>query len=775
MQTLRINASTSYDILIGGSLLAKCGSLIKEVSSAEKVIIVTDDNVNALYQPIVKQSLEQAGFQTETFVFPHGEASKSHHTLIALYDFLCDQNVTRGDLLIALGGGVVGDLTGFCAATYLRGVDYVQIPTTLLSQIDASVGGKTAVDTSRGKNLVGAFKQPARVICDIDTLNTLSPEIFSDGMAEAIKYGLIRDKALFELIAAGDIRAHLEEMIYRCIEIKAQIVEADEFDKGERMLLNFGHTIGHAVERQYNYETYTHGSAVGVGMAYISELFEGEGITPAGTTEKIRACLKQYQLPCAVEITPEQIFSFSVNDKKRNKSAINLIVLKEIGNAYIHKLPVTDYSVLLQKLKKKEKLARITPSVLSGRVTVPPSKSYAHRALIAAALANGASRIENIALSQDITATAEALRAIGADIQIEGSTAVVSGIAKIPGNAVIDCAESGSTLRFMIPLTAALGINAEYHGQGRLPSRPLSVYHDSFADKGVTFTPTVGMPFAVNGRLRPGRFVLDGNISSQFITGLLFALPLLEGDSEIVLKTPLESKDYVNMTIEILQLAGIEITAADNGYVIKGDQRYQPFSYTVEGDYSQAAFFLVAGAIGAPVTCDGLNPDSIQGDKRVLDVLKLAGIAPKIAESAVTVAPDRLTAFSIDAGEIPDLVPVLSVLAACCEGTSRIENIAILKFKESDRIHATAELLKSFGVSAEETEDSLTIVGQKQFCGCDTDSFSDHRIEMSAAIASIRAEDSVTISHPECVNKSFPDFFEKYNQLGGKADVFFME
>ncbi len=351
MKQLRVNASTSYDILIGTGLLSTCGERIRDASAAAKAVIVTDDIVDSLYRPQTEQSLQTAGFETDTFVFPHGEASKCHTTLIRLYDFLCEKNVTRGDLLIALGGGVVGDLTGYCAATYLRGIDYVQLPTTLLAQIDSSVGGKTAVDTAMGKNLVGAFKQPLLVLCDTGSLDTLPPEIFSDGMAEAIKYGLIRDEALFRWILESDIRSDINKLIYECVRIKAEVVEADEFDKGERMLLNFGHTIGHAIERQYNYTTYTHGRAVGIGMAMIARIFEKEGLTPAGTTEQIVRCLKKYQLPCSVQITPEQIYRFSVNDKKRNKQDLSLVILEKIGRAVIHKASLAQYRNYLEELE----------------------------------------------------------------------------------------------------------------------------------------------------------------------------------------------------------------------------------------------------------------------------------------------------------------------------------------------------------------------------------------------------------------------------------------
>ncbi len=775
MMTLQVKASTEYEIIVGRQLLADAATRIRAVSKAQTAVIVTDDIVAPLYCATVKNSLESAGIRTEVFIFPHGEQSKSHQTLIALYDFLCEKAVTRSDLLIALGGGVVGDLTGFCAATYLRGIDYVQIPTTLLAQIDSSVGGKTAVDTDKGKNLVGAFKQPALVLCDVDTLSTLTPEIFSDGMAEAIKYGLIKDKALFELIAHKEIADILEDMIYRCIQIKAQVVEADEFDKGERMLLNFGHTIGHAIERQYHYRTYTHGSAVGIGMVYISAASERMGLTPSGTTEKIKQCLQKYRLPCSAEITSEQILSISSHDKKRDKSDINLILLKEIGDAYINKVSLTEYAKLLQYIPSRHTKAVITPAKLSGTVKLPPSKSYAHRALIAAALANGVSTIENLAHSEDIDATIAGLTALGAKFDFSEDTVTVQGITAPPSHARIDCRESGSTLRFLVPIAAALGTESEFHGRGKLPSRPLRTYLDCFADKSVSLSPESGMPFLLSGKLTAGLFSFGGDISSQFVTGLLFALPLLDGDSQIRLTSPLESADYVNMTLEILRLAGIEIVCVENGYNIKGNQKYRPFRYRVEADYSQAAFFFTAAAIGAPIACTGLKLNSLQGDRQILDILAQVGADVTATDNLVAVFPGKLLPFQVDGKNIPDIVPILSVLAAYCDGESQITNIKRLKYKESDRIQTTAAMLTSLGATVSAYDDRLVIRGQKQLHGGVTDSFGDHRIAMSAAVAALRADSEVTIQNAEAVNKSYPTFFEDYNQLGGHANVISME
>ncbi|MBQ8435696.1 MAG: 3-dehydroquinate synthase, partial [Oscillospiraceae bacterium] len=269
MQTISVKASSDYNIYIERGLLNNCGRLIADVVNTRKAAVITDDIVDGLYYKKLEKALKDEGFSVVKFVFPNGEASKSTETLNDIYNFLCENSITRSDCIIALGGGVVGDISGYAAATFLRGLKYVQIPTTLLAQIDSSVGGKTAIDLPCGKNLVGAFKQPSCVICDPDVLSTLSEKIMSDGMAEAIKYGMIRDRELFELIASHNtenVSSVIDKIIYKCISIKRDVVENDEFDTGERMILNFGHTLGHAVERYYNYETYTHGSAVAIGM-----------------------------------------------------------------------------------------------------------------------------------------------------------------------------------------------------------------------------------------------------------------------------------------------------------------------------------------------------------------------------------------------------------------------------------------------------------------------------------------------------------------------------
>ena len=348
MHTIEINASSSYKVFVGRGILKQSGEIITQVKPFSKAVIVTDDIVAKLYSNTVITSLKEKGIEAELFVFKNGEESKSHETLLALYDFLSQKAITRTDLLIALGGGVVGDLTGYVAATYLRGMEVVQIPTTLLAQTDSSIGGKTAVNIASGKNLVGAFKQPLCIISDTETLLTLSDEIFSDGMSEIIKYGIIKSESLFNLLTEKLVNENLEKIIIECVNIKKSVVEVDEFDKGERMLLNFGHTFGHSIEKYYNYSGISHGKAVAIGMMIISEYSEKVGITKLGTTKKLKACLEKYKLPTETKIPVSDLIKSCLNDKKRESDKINVILCSDIGKSEIRKLSIPEFYKLME-------------------------------------------------------------------------------------------------------------------------------------------------------------------------------------------------------------------------------------------------------------------------------------------------------------------------------------------------------------------------------------------------------------------------------------------
>ena len=410
---------------------------------------------------------------------------------------------------------------------------------------------------------------------------------------------------------------------------------------------------------------------------------------------------------------------------------------------------------------------QITPKKLSGPVTPPPSKSQAHRLLIAAALSGGVSVLRGLAGSDDIRATRRCLAALGAGIEDlpDGSLRVHGlghGIVTAPPFATLDCGESGSTLRFLIPVALLVQGEASFTGHGRLMERPLRPYEDLFRQKGVTWDLTDGVLTVNGGRgydapaLDPGEYRLPGNVSSQFFTGLLFALPLLDGDSALVSTTPLESRDYLEMTRQALAAAGVTSQWADeNTLLVPGRQKYQPFAAAVEADWSQAGFWYAADFLDSRVDIRGLNPDSAQGDKVVSELYwRLA--RPGDAE--------------IDVSGCPDLLPPLAVMAAVRSGATRFTNAARLRMKESDRLSTAAALLTALGGQAEEGPDFLTVHGGPLSGGA-VDCANDHRIAMAAAIAATACAGPVTVRGAECVKKSYPDFWEVYQALGGDIHV----
>jgi len=332
METVHVRASRDYDVHIGRGLLDACGELISGLARSRRCALVTDDRVEGLYAGRVAGALEKAGFAVCLKSFPNGEKSKNLRTYGEILEFMAKMRLTRSDFVVALGGGVVGDMAGFAAATYQRGIDCIQVPTTLLAASDSSVGGKTAVDLEVGKNLVGAFWPPRMVICDCDTFNTLPKDTFADGVAETLKHGLIADGEFFRFLMEKDFRENIEAIVRKNVEIKASVVSEDEFERGKRKLLNFGHTLGHAIEKCSGYGV-THGHAVAIGMVLISRAAERLGLSPAGTLDTVISANRRYDLPTDCPYTAGELFNAATGDKKRDGGSIDVVVLKDIGHA----------------------------------------------------------------------------------------------------------------------------------------------------------------------------------------------------------------------------------------------------------------------------------------------------------------------------------------------------------------------------------------------------------------------------------------------------------
>lgn len=340
MKRIQVNTKPSYEVLIGPGVLSESGAYLKGLFPDSRLAVITDSTVAPLYLETARESLTAAGYTVSTHVFPAGEASKNFVTLSGILEFLASVPLTRTDCLIALGGGVAGDMAGFAAACYLRGIRYVQMPTTLLSAVDSSVGGKTAIDLKAGKNLAGAFLQPSAVLCDTNCLRSLPPEVFADGAAEAVKTGVLCDESLFALFEDGSLTVNPAEVIARCVAYKAGVVERDEREQGERKLLNLGHTIGHAIEKCSGYRI-PHGHAVAAGLAIMARSAERQGMTEEPIADRICACLKAQNLPVVTEYPPDMLAEAAGADKKRSGDEITIIVPRKIGRCALEKIPVS--------------------------------------------------------------------------------------------------------------------------------------------------------------------------------------------------------------------------------------------------------------------------------------------------------------------------------------------------------------------------------------------------------------------------------------------------
>ncbi|WP_294348802.1 3-phosphoshikimate 1-carboxyvinyltransferase [uncultured Clostridium sp.] len=419
---------------------------------------------------------------------------------------------------------------------------------------------------------------------------------------------------------------------------------------------------------------------------------------------------------------------------------------------------------------------KINPIKLKGSVKIPPSKSMAHRAVICASLSDGVSKISNLELSDDIIATINAMRSLGAVITDKEDCLEVKGIkskdllSERDYERVIDCNESGSTLRFLIPIALAFEGVTRFVGRGNLGKRPLDTYYEIFDNQGIHYEYKEGiLDLIVSGLLKRDEFRVKGNISSQFITGLMFSLPLLDGDSKIIITTELESKGYIDLTLSALKDFGIEVINNDyKEFIIKGNQKYRSRDYRVEGDYSQGAFFLSADALGSEIEILDLKKESLQGDKEVIDILERMGANIKVNENSLTIDECNLKSTIIDASQCPDIIPTLSVVAALSEGRTEIINAERLRIKECDRLTAVKEELSKLGAKIEEKKDGLIIDGIKEFEGdVEVWSHKDHRIAMSLAIASTRCKSPIILKDFECVSKSYPNFFKDFKMLGG--------
>jgi len=414
---------------------------------------------------------------------------------------------------------------------------------------------------------------------------------------------------------------------------------------------------------------------------------------------------------------------------------------------------------------------KIKPINPNGEISAIASKSDAHRAIICAALSDTKTNIQISHISKDIEATLNCIKSIGADFTKKDTVYEITPIKTLSQNPTLDCNESGSTLRFLLPVLSALGSGATFVGSGRLPERPMGLIVDLLREHGNSFSSSQ-LPITVSGKTRSGEFSIAGDVSSQFISGLLFALPLLNENSSVVLTSKLQSSAYVDMTIDTLKRFGVNVKKDENRFIINVTDHYvSPKVHIVEGDWSNSAFFMVLGAIAGRVTIKNLNFNSHQSDKMILDVLSLAGARYTASGDEITVENSEIKPFDFDVSECPDLFPVLSILACSAKGKSTLYNAERLRIKESDRIKAMKELILNLGGRAEETIDSLIIYGDGKLYGGTVESYNDHRIAMSAFVASAICINDVILKDAKAIDKSYPSFIEDFKNVGGTVDV----
>ncbi len=346
-KTVHIRAGKGYDVIIGGGIMEKCGELIFNRVGPCRIVVITDTSVGKLYLDTLKKSLEKAGYRVDAYIVPVGEQSKNINTLSEILEFLALSRITRTDCVVALGGGVVGDIAGFAAGCYLRGIRFIQMPTTLLAAVDSSVGGKTGIDLKAGKNLAGVITQPEAVICDTDSLKSLPPDILADGAAEAIKTAVLSNESLFSMFEKGDYRKKLDEIVTQCVKFKGAIVEEDEFETGVRRMLNLGHTVGHAIEKCSDYAV-AHGRAVAIGMAYIARASVKLGYCESPCPKRLLKVLEKCGLPVTTDYTAEELTEAALADKKRSGDDITLVIPRGIGHCYLKKIPVTELKAVIE-------------------------------------------------------------------------------------------------------------------------------------------------------------------------------------------------------------------------------------------------------------------------------------------------------------------------------------------------------------------------------------------------------------------------------------------
>lgn len=798
--------------------------LIENLKSSTYVLI-TDTNLYDRYVPPFQRLFAEAARVSNpearllTYTIPPGETSKSRETKAGIEDWMLSHQCTRDTVIIALGGGVIGDMIGYVAATFMRGVRFVQVPTTLLSMVDSSIGGKTAIDTPMGKNLIGSFWQPRRIYIDLAFLETLPVREFINGMAEVVKTAAIWDEAEFTALE-GDaplvletirsknpdpserlrpIRSILKRMVLASARTKADVVSKDEKEGGLRNLLNFGHSIGHAFEAILTPQV-LHGEAVAIGMVKEAELARFLGVLRPGAVARLVKCIASYDLPtslhdkrivkltagkkCPVDVVLEKMAVDKKNEGKKKK----IVLLSAIGQTHEPRASVVDDNTIRIVLSPATRVSPGVPSGLNVNVTPPGSKSISNRALVLAALGKGTCRVKNLLHSDD---TEYMLTAIG---QLNGATyawedagevLVVTGKGGdlVSGSQPLYLGNAGTASRFLTSVVALCSPSSSsastvLTGNARMKVRPIGPLVDALRANGINIKylgQERSLPLEIDaaGGLDGGLIELAATVSSQYVSSLLMCAPYAKNPVTLRLVggKPI-SQLYIDMTINMMKSFGIVVTKSEDEphtYHIPQGSYTNPEEYVIESDASSATYPLAVAAItGTTCTVPNIGSSSLQGDARfAVDVLRPMGCTVEQTASSTTVtgpSPGSLKGIEVDMEPMTDAFLTASVLAAVAEGETRITGIANQRVKECNRIAAMRVQLAKFGVHCSELEDGIVISGKnyKELSVVDGSVFcyDDHRVAMSFSVLSVLSPNPVIILERECTAKTWPGWWD---------------
>ncbi|KHN97845.1 pentafunctional AROM polypeptide [Metarhizium album ARSEF 1941] len=798
--------------------------LVKHVQSSTYVLI-TDTNLHDIYVPSFQFCFQSQQLAAKTrlltYAIPPGEASKSRETKAEIEDWMLSQKCTRDIVIIALGGGVIGDMIGYVAATFMRGVRFVQVPTTLLAMVDSSIGGKTAIDTPMGKNLVGAFWQPKRIYIDLAFMRTLPVREFINGMAEVIKTAAIWNEDEFSVLEQSaaevlacirsqgmdrllPIKSALMRIVVGSARVKAEVVSADEREGGLRNLLNFGHSIGHAIEAILTPQL-LHGEAVAIGMVKEAELARFLGIMRPHAVSRLSKCIASYGLPTSLkdkrvmkltagkECRVDTLMEKMSVDKKNDGDQKKIVLLSRIGETFERKASIVNDADIRTILSASIRVAPGVPDGLTVTVTPPGSKSISNRALILAALGFGPCKIKNLLHSDDTEFMLSAIEQLGG---ASYSWCDAGEILEVTGNGgklrasrdSLYIGNAGTASRF---LTTVLALCSPTHksdstvltGNARMKMRPIGPLVDALRQNGVHIEYLElekSLPIRVHstGGFQGGMIELAATISSQYVSSILMAAPY--ANSPVTLRLiggkPI-SQPYIDMTISMMRSFGINVTkstTAMNTYHIPLGAYKNPWEYVIESDASSATYPLAVAAItGTTCTIPNIGSASLQGDARfAIDILRPMGCSVQQDEHSTTVTgpvTGQLRPLShVDMEPMTDAFLTASVLAAVANGQTQITGIANQRVKECNRIAAMKAQLANFGVRCTELDDGIEIWG-KSLSDIQTPSvgihcYDDHRVAMSLSVLSVVAPGSTVITERECVGKTWPGWWDTLTQ-----------